>query len=272
MIFDTHVHYDNEVFDKDRDEILSSLKRGGVGTVVNIGANLESSARAVRLAEQYPFVYAAVGVHPSETAKLKEKDIKLLKQLLEQPKVAAAGEIGLDYHEPEPSYKICEIQKYWFARQLELAAEKEMPVVIHSRDAAADTLMLIREYWEQAKVSGKSLTGVIHCFSYGTEIAKEYLKMGFWLGIGGVITFKNAKKIREVVAAAPLSQLVLETDCPYLAPEPYRGQRNSSTYLFHVAEAISTVKGIPTEEVIRVTEENAKRLYQMRDDSRLYRR
>lgn len=260
MIFDTHAHYDDEAFDEDRESLLGSLKGQGIGTVVNVGASLKSSASAVELSENYPFVYAAVGVHPSETAELREEDLAWLKQQLAMPKVVAVGEIGLDYYWPEPSR---ELQQYWFRRQLDLAVEVGMPVIIHSRDAAADTLTIIKQYYDKAKLAGKELTGVIHCFSYGTELAREYLKMGFWLGIGGVVTFKNAKKIQEVVKEAPLSKIVLETDSPYLAPVPYRGKRNSSLNLPLVAEEIARLKEVPVEQVVQVTTANAVELYNL---------
>lgn len=260
MIFDTHAHYDDEAFEEDRDSLLNSLPEHGIGTVVNVGASLKSSAQAVELAGNYPFVYAAVGVHPSETAELNEDNFTWLKQQISMPKVVAVGEIGLDYYWPEPDH---ELQKYWFGRQLELAAGAGMPVIIHSRDAAADTLEIMKQHWFRAKAGDRELSGVIHCFSYGAEMAREYLKMGFWLGIGGVVTFKNAKKICEVVKEAPLSQLVLETDSPYLAPVPNRGKRNSSLNLPYVAEMIAELKGITAEEVIRETAENARKLYRI---------
>ena len=222
MIFDTHAHYDDEAFDADRDELLAGLSAAGIGTVVNIGASLAGTEATVRLTQEYPFIYGAAGVHPSSTDELDEASFARLRELAAQPKIVAIGEIGLDYYWDEPDRKL---QKYWFRRQLNLARERRLPVVIHSRDAAKDTLDLMRE--ERAEEIG----GVIHCFSYGKEMAREYLEMGFYLGIGGVLTFKNAKKLAEVVAYAPFDRLVLETDCPYLAPAPNRGKRNSSLNL-----------------------------------------
>ena len=259
-IFDTHAHYDNEAFDQDRENILSNLEENGIGAVVNVGASLESSARSLELSRKYPFVYAAAGVHPSETAELTEESLAWLRRQLADPKVVAVGEIGLDYYWPEPSH---ELQQYWFNRQLDLAEEEGMPVIIHSRDAAADTLQMIKQHYSKAKAAGRELTGVIHCFSYGPEIAKEYIKMGFWLGIGGVVTFQNARKLGGVVEEVPLSKLVLETDAPYLSPVPYRGQRNSSLNLPYVVEEIARRKKIPAEEVVRVTAENARKLYKI---------
>lgn len=254
MIFDTHVHYDDEAFDEDRGQLLESLGAQGVGAVVNIGASIQTTKNTLKLIEQYPFVYGAVGVHPNETGELNELLINWLKEVAGHERVVAIGEIGLDYYWDEPDH---ETQKFWFVRQLHLAEETGLPVVIHSRDAAQDTLDLIR-----AEHGGRT-GGVIHCFSYGKEMAREYLNMGFYLGIGGVLTFKNAKKLKEVVDYMPMDHLVLETDCPYLAPEPNRGKRNSSLNLPYVVQAISEIKGIPAEDVIRITEENAKTMYRI---------
>lgn len=254
MIFDTHVHYDDEAFDEDRGQLLESLGAQGVGAVVNIGASIQTTKNTLKLIEQYPFVYGAVGVHPNETGELNELLINWLKEVAGHERVVAIGEIGLDYYWDEPDH---ETQKFWFVRQLHLAEETGLPVVIHSRDAAQDTLDIIR-----AEHGGRT-GGVIHCFSYGKELAREYLNMGFYLGIGGVLTFKNAKKLKEVVDYMPMDHLVLETDCPYLAPEPNRGKRNSSLNLPYVVQAISEIKGIPAEEVIRITEENAKTMYRI---------
>ena len=252
MIFDTHAHYDDEAFDGDRKELLSGLRSHGIGTVVNIGASMASCRTTLALAAEYPFIYAAVGVHPNETGELSEGDMDWLKAAAKEKKTVAIGEIGLDYYWDEPDR---EIQKKWFVRQLELAKETGLPVVIHSRDAAKDTLDIMKS--EHHGETG----GVIHCFSYSREMADEYLKMGLYLGIGGVVTFKNARRLKEAVAEAPLKQLLLETDSPYLAPEPNRGKRNSSLNLPYVAEEIARLKGVTPEEVIAVTEENARRLF-----------
>ncbi len=256
-IFDTHAHYNDEAFDKDRDELLRSLNAKGIGTVVNVGASIQSTKETLQLTRQYHFVYGAAGVHPNETGELNDNLMEWLRDITREDKIVAVGEIGLDYHweEPEP-----EIQKYWFVRQLTLAREERLPVIIHSRDAARDTLDIIKA--ERAEETG----GVLHCFSYGVDLAREYLQMGFYLGIGGVVTFHNARKLKEVVKYAPLDQLVLETDCPYLSPEPYRGRRNSSLNLIYVAEQIGQIKNIPADEVILVTSRNAKRLYRILDE------
>ncbi len=254
MIFDTHAHYDDEAFDEDRDRVLMGLKEAGVGTVLNVGASMASSESTLALTEQYPFVYGSAGVHPSETAELDEEKFQRLCEILKNPKILAVGEIGLDYYWEEPEH---EIQKKWFLRQLELARQMQLPVIIHSRDAAKDTLDMMKE------ARAGEIGGVIHCFSYGTEKAREYLNKGFFLGIGGVLTFKNAKKLKEVAAYAPIEQIVLETDCPYMAPTPHRGTRNTSANLPYVVNALAEIKGILPEQVIEITEQNARRLYRM---------
>lgn len=252
MIFDTHAHYDDKAFDSDRDSLMRQLPGGGIGYVVNVSASLSSVKSTVALTEQYPFVYGAVGIHPNETEELKESDIKDLKESLQLPKIVAVGEIGLDYYWDTPGR---DIQKYWFERQLDLARDLDKPVIIHSRDAAEDTLNIIK-----AK-GGADYRMVIHCYSYSVEMAREYLNMGYYLGIGGVVTFQNAKKLKEVVKYAPLDRLLLETDCPYLAPVPNRGKRNSSLNLPLVARAIAELKEIDYDSVIEAAYGNARRFY-----------
>lgn len=252
MIFDTHAHYDDEAFDTDRESLLSGMKEAGVEYIVNVGASMASSGRSIALAEKYPFVYAAVGVHPDEVGELNEEQIALLKEWSEHPKVKAIGEIGLDYYWDKEKH---ELQKMWFLRQMELAHEMKLPIIVHSREAAKDTLDMIKA------VQSLELSGIIHCYSYSVEQAKEYLNMGYYLGIGGVLTFKNAKKLKEVAEYAPLSQIVLETDCPYLAPVPYRGKRNDSSKITYVAEELALIKQVSAEEVLRVTNENGRKLY-----------
>lgn len=260
MIFDTHAHYDDEAFDLDREEVLKNLKCEGVAKVVNIGANLESSKTSIALAKKFDTVYAAVGVHPDYAKELNENNFQVLCEMAREEKVVAIGEIGLDYYWDATDR---ELQKFWFRKQLHLAIKENLPVVIHSRDAAADTLEMMKEGAAYAKEQNRTLSGIIHCFSYGTEIADYYLKHGFYLGIGGVVTFKNGRKLKEVVQMAPLSSLVLETDCPYLAPVPYRGKRNYSGYLSYVAEEIALLKKVSVEEVIRQAAENARKVYQL---------
>lgn len=256
MIFDTHAHYDDDAFEQDRGELLAGLAGEGIAAVTNVAASLDSCRSTLVLAERYPWMYAALGVHPSESAELTEESFLWLSGLCGDEslrgKVRAVGEIGLDYYWEEPDH---EIQKKWFVRQLALARQVRLPVVIHSRDAARDTLEIMK-----AEKAGE-IGGVIHCFSYGKELAREYLTMGFFLGIGGVLTFKNGRKLREVVEYAPLSSLVLETDSPYLAPVPFRGKRNCSAYLSCVVRELAAIKGVTEEEVERVTWENAQRLY-----------
>lgn len=252
MIFESHAHYDDDAFDKDRDELLASLNENGVRYVINVSSNLASVRTTLALAEKYPFVYAALGVHPTDTGELNEENLEWLKSQCQKDKVVAVGEIGLDYYWDNVERGV---QKKWFARQLALANEVNLPVVIHSRDAAKDTLDVMRSEKAVEK------RGVIHCFSYTKESAREFLNRGYLIGIGGVVTFQNAKKLRECVEYLPLESILLETDCPYLAPHPYRGKRNSSLYLPYVAAEIAKLKGVSEEEVITTTEENAKRLF-----------
>lgn len=253
MIFETHAHYDDEKFDEDRDALLSSMKENGIGRIINVSANLESLENTRKLMEQYPFIYGAFGLHPDEVGDLNEDVMERMRGLCRLEKAVAVGEIGLDYYWDKENH---EKQQYWFRRQIALAREEKLPMIIHSREAAADTLRVMKE--EKSEEIG----GVIHCFSYSAEMAEEYLKMGFYLGIGGVVTFKNAKKIKEVVQMAPMERILLETDSPYLAPVPYRGKRNSSLYLPYVVREIAEIKGISEEEVIEMTEKNAVRLFQ----------
>ena len=256
MIFETHAHYDDEKFDEDRAELLSSMQENGIGRIINVSANLESLENTRKLMEQYPFIYGAFGLHPDEVGDLNEDVVARMRELCRMEKAVAVGEIGLDYYWDKENH---EKQEYWFLRQIEHAREEKLPMIIHSREAAADTLRVMKE--EKSEEIG----GVIHCFSYSAEMAEEYLKMGFYLGIGGVVTFKNAKKIKEVVQMAPMERILLETDSPYLAPVPYRGKRNSSLYLPYVVREIAEIKGISEEEVIEMTEKNAVRLFQVEE-------
>ncbi len=254
MIFDTHAHYDDRKFDEDREELLISMEDSGIGNIVNIGADMASSERSLELADKYDFIYAAVGVHPSDCADLTEGDIDRLREMTMDPKCVAIGEIGLDYHWPEPDP---DTQKKWFIKQMLLARQVNLPVVIHSRDAAADTLQILKDY------PLSDIPGVVHCFSYSREVALECASMGYYIGVGGVLTFKNGRKLKECVMDLPMEKIILETDCPYLAPEPYRGKRNSSLYLPYVVKELAAIKGITEEEVIRVTELNAKKMYRL---------
>lgn len=252
MIFDTHAHYDDKAFDEDREALLAQLPQQGIGRVVNIGSSLGACARTVELMEQYPYIYGAIGIHPSDCAELTEADIEWLKRKCSHEKCVAVGEIGLDYYWDEPDRGI---QKKWFRRQLQLAKEVKLPVVIHSRDAAKDTIDIMNE--EKAGEIG----GVIHCFSYTKESAGIFLDMGFYIGIGGVLTFKNGRVLKEAADYIPMDRIVLETDAPYLSPVPNRGKRNSSLNLPYVVETLAQTKGITPEDVERITWENACRLY-----------
>lgn len=255
MIFESHAHYDDAQFQEDRDALLGRMKEGNISHIINVGASIASTKTTLELAEQYDFVYAAVGVHPSEVHELNEETFAWLREQTKKRKVVAVGEIGLDYYwDKEP--EVLSNQRYWFGQQLELAKETNLPVIIHSRDAAADTLQVMKEH------HAEELTGVIHCYSYSKEIAEDFIKMGYYIGIGGVVTFKNARKLVETVESIPLERILVETDCPYMAPEPFRGKRNSSLYLPYVIEKIAQIKGISKEEVEQKTRENAKRLFQ----------
>lgn len=256
MIFETHAHYDDEAFDADRAELLGNMQEFGVEAVVNVCASVASLDATVELMQQYPNVYGAIGVHPDEIGDITSEVWEKMKQLCDLEKVVAVGEIGLDYYWDKENHRN---QIRWFEKQMELAREKKLPIIIHSRDAAADTLAVVK------RCNAQEIGGIVHCFSYSREIAKEYLDMGFYLGIGGVVTFKNAKKLKETVAYAPLERLVLETDSPYLSPEPNRGKRNSLKNIPFIAQEIAQIKNISPEEVIEATCRNAKKVFQLED-------
>lgn len=254
-IFETHAHYDDDAFDGDRELLLESFSKNGIEKVVNIGANLSTSRATVELTKKYDFIYGTVGVHPSDIRELEsEGAIEELETLGTMDKILAIGEIGLDYHYEDTDEFL---QKKWFVRQMDLAKKLKLPIVVHSRDAAKDTMDIMEA--EKARDIG----GVVHCFSYGKEVARIFLDMGFYIGVGGVVTFKNGKKLKEVVEYAPLDRIVLETDAPYLAPEPYRGKRNSSLYIPHAASVIADIKGISVDELYEITYSNAIKLYRL---------
>lgn len=254
MIFETHAHYEDNRFDEDRDQILGELGKNGIETVVNVGSTFETSKTSIALAEKYPHVYAAIGVHPSEIDCLDDYVYEWIQTNATHPKVVSIGEIGLDYYwEKEAAQR--DKQKDAFIRQMEIARKVKLPIIVHSRDAAADTLEIMKSH------NAHEIGGVIHCYGYSVEMAREFVKMGYYIGIGGVVTFKNARVLKEVATEIPLEHIVLETDCPYMAPEPHRGQRNSSLYLPYVAEQIAELKGISVEEVIKVTRENGYKLF-----------
>lgn len=257
MIFESHAHYDDDAFDEDRDKLLQELKENGIGYVMNICSSLSSVQTTLSLTKKYSFIYAAVGVHPSDTGELNEENFAWLKEKCREEKVLAVGEIGLDYYWDNVGH---DVQRRWFARQLALANEAKLPVVIHSREAVKATLDIMR-----AEEAVKK-RGVIHCFSYTKESAREFLDMGYMIGVGGVVTFHNAKKLRECVEYLPMDAILLETDSPYLAPVPYRGKRNCSLYLPYIVTEIARIKGIPEEKVIEITEKNGKRLFGLQGD------
>ena len=254
MIFDTHAHYDDDAFDEDREDLIKALQESDIKRIVNVGANLKTSRNSIDLANKYDLFYAAVGVHPDDCDEVDDAGIDKLREMSREKKVVAIGEIGLDYywHKDNP-----DIQKNAFKRQIELAQELSLPIIIHSREAARDTMDILAE--TNAGVN----SGVVHCFSYSPEIALEAIKLGFYVGVGGVVTFKNAKKLKETVERIPLEKIVLETDCPYLAPVPFRAKRNSSLYLEYVVEEIAMLKQTDVETVKEITYKNALDMYRL---------
>lgn len=256
MIFESHAHYDDKRFQDDRDILLSSMPGNGIQFIINVGANIHSIKKSIELSEQYDFIYGAAGVHPSDIDCLNDTAFQWIREQCDLPKIVAVGEIGLDYYWEKEFYKQ-EQQKIWFKRQLNLAREKNLPLIIHSRDAAKDTLELMQQQ------KADEMTGVIHCFSYSKEIAAEFLKMGYYIGVGGVVTFPNAKKLKDAVKEIPISKILLETDCPYLAPVPNRGKRNTSLNLPYIAQEIAEIKGMSYQEVVDITNKNACKLFQI---------
>lgn len=250
MLFDTHTHLDDARFDEDRNEVIQKIRDAGVTLAVNIGADLKSSKAAVALAERYDFIYASVGVHPEDVMSLTEGDMETLRSLAQHEKVVAVGEIGLDYHYDDVPK---DVQKQWFLRQIRLAQELELPYIVHDRDAHADVMEIIRE-------SGY-FRGVMHCYSGSAEMAQELLKLGFYISFAGPVTFKNGKKAQEAAKTIPPERILIETDSPYLAPEPHRGERNDSSMVRFVAAKIAELKGITMAEAARITTENGKRFF-----------
>ncbi len=251
MFYDTHAHFDDEAFDRDRDDLLMQIHGQGISLINNIGCDRASSLASVALAEQYPFLYAVVGHWPGHTGTMTEADLEAYREMCRHEKVVAIGEIGLDYHyEDTPR----QVQKYWFDRQLQLAEEVGKPVVVHEREAHGDGMEIVRKW------AGR-VPGVFHCFSGSAEMARELVKLGWYVSFTGVITFKNARRALEAVEAVPMDRIMIETDAPYLAPVPYRGKRNHSGYVPKVAEKIAEIKGLSTEEVAAITMENGKRFF-----------
>ncbi len=253
MRFDTHAHMDDRAFSQDRDSLLESLPAAGIGLVMNPGCNLESSRNVDKLTRQYGFLYGAVGSHPDSAAEVDEAVLEAYRMLCKQnPKIRAIGEIGLDYHyEDIPR----DIQQRAFRMQLGLARELELPVIIHDRDAHGDCLQILEDF--------PQVRGVFHCYSGSLDMARVLTEKGWYIGFTGVLTFKNARKAIEVAQAIPLERLVVETDCPYMAPEPFRGKRNHPGYLYRMTEQLAQLRGLPTEEIERITTENGKRLYRI---------
>lgn len=251
MIFDTHAHYDDEAFDDDREKLLERMQNRGVEYIVNVGASMSSCKSTIGLVRRFPYVYGALGFHPNDVAELTEEDYQWLERSVNKPKIVAVGEMGLDYHWNDNR----DVQIVAFERQMNIAREAQLPIIIHSREAAQDTYDVMKAN------KAEEIGGVVHCFSYGKEMAEKFMDMGFYLGIGGVITFKNAKKLTQVVEYMPMDKMVIETDCPYMAPEPNRGKRNDSFYLPYVVNKIAEIKGLSPAEVIDITSNNAKDLY-----------
>lgn len=251
-IFDSHAHFDDEKFNEDRDEILSSLPSKGISGVINCGTNLQTSEFSIELSEKFGFVYAAAGFHPHEVTEFDDASLLEVKRLAQNEKVVAIGEIGLDYYyDFSPREKQIEA----FEKQLELAAELSLPVIIHNRDAHADTLEILKKHRPK---------GVLHCFSGSAEMAQEIIKLGMYIGLGGAVTFKNAKKPLEVAAVVPDELLLIETDCPYMSPVPFRGKRCDSTMIPYTAEKIAEVRGTTAQDILNLTAENAKRLFEIK--------
>ncbi|KYD00936.1 TatD family hydrolase [Heyndrickxia sporothermodurans] len=252
MLFDTHVHLNDSQYAEDLEVVIQNAKEAGVSNMVVVGFDRPTITKAMELVETYEFLYASVGWHPVDAIDMTEQDLAWIEQLAKHPKVVALGEMGLDYHwDKSPKY----IQKDVFRKQIRLAKKVKLPIIIHNREATQDIVDILKE--EDAKEVG----GIMHCFSGSTEVAKECIDMNFFISLGGPVTFKNAKKPKEVASEIPLSHLLIETDCPYLAPHPYRGKRNEPAYVKLVAEQIAMIKGIPLEEVAEITNRNAKRLF-----------
>ncbi len=249
MFTDSHAHLNDERFNEDMEEVIGSLNENGISTVINIGADIPSSRISIELAEKYPFIYAAAGVHPSECSDMCEADIVELTKMLAHEKCVALGEIGLDFHY---DFTPKEIQRKWFYRQLELAKELDKPVIIHDREAHAECFDGVKAYGNK---------GVFHCYSGSAEMAKELVKLGFYVSFTGAVTFKNASKLLLAVEAVPLDRIMIETDCPYMAPVPFRGHRNEPKYVRYVAEKIAEIKGETVEKIAEITAENTRRLF-----------
>ena len=251
-IFDSHAHYTDKAFNDDREIMLGSLRESGICGVINCGADIESSVSSVELANKYDYIYAACGIHPEEADKIPENYIEILKKLSRDEKCVAIGEIGLDYYWRQDTK---DLQKELFEKQILLSKELDLPIIVHDREAHGDTMEILKKNRPK---------GVLHCFSGSPETAAEVLKLGMYIGLGGALTFKNARKAVEVAQMLPLDRLLLETDCPYMAPVPMRGKRNNSGYITFIAEKVAEIKGIDPQSVLDITAENTKRLFNIK--------
>lgn len=255
MLIDSHAHLDDKRFDKDRDKIIKNLKNEGIDIVINPGADFASSVKSVKLSEEYECIYAAVGIHPHDVKDMDENTIEFLREFSKKEKVVAIGEIGLDYYYDNSPR---DLQKKWFREQIKLAKEVNLPIIVHDRDAHGDVYEIIKEECDG------NLTGVLHCYSGDIELAKQFIEMGFYISFAGPITFKNAKTPKEVAKEIPIEKILIETDSPYLTPDPHRGKRNEPLYVSYVAQMIAQVKGITYNEVEKITSENTKRLFNIK--------
>ena len=252
MLIDSHAHLDDPKFNKDRDRLIKSLKQNDISLVINVGADVSSSIKSVKLADEYENIYAAVGVHPHSAKEMDDSTIDVLKAFAKRDKVVAIGEIGLDFHYDNSPR---DIQRKWFIEQIKLAKELNMPIIVHSRDADQETFDILKEEADER------LKGVLHCYSGSAEMAKDYIDLGFYISLAGPVTFKNARKPKEVAKVVPMDKLLIETDSPYLTPEPHRGKRNEPLYVRHIASMIAELRGMNFEDVGRITSENTKRLF-----------
>ena len=252
MLFDTHAHLNDEAFEGDREELILGLKEKGIEYVMNVGCCLDSSGDCIAMAEKYPFIYASIGSHPDSAGEVCEELMETYLKMSKHPKVKAIGEIGLDYYYEGFDRQI---QARAFEMQMALAQQVNLPVIVHERDAHEDGMAIVRKFPE--------VTGVFHCYSGSAEMARQLVDLGWYIGFTGVLTFKNARKAVETAATIPLERIVLETDCPYMSPEPYRGKRNDPGRLIHMAEKLAEIRGLPVEEIVEITTENAKRLYRI---------
>lgn len=255
MLFDSHAHLDGDRFDRDREKIIENFKEDGIEMIVNPGADIASSVKSVSLSKKHKNIYAAVGIHPHDANTMNENTIEILRELAQNEKVVAIGEIGLDYHYDNSPR---DIQKKWFREQIKLAKELDLPIIIHDRDAHEDTYNILKEE------NDDRLRGIMHCYQSSLEMSQQFIDLGFYISLAGPVTFKKAKTPKEVAAGVPLDRLLIETDSPYLTPTPNRGKRNEPAYVCYVAGMIAELKGIPYDDVVKQTNENAKKIFQIK--------